>query len=169
MRRTNEEFRAEVFRRKEEIMKKRRKNIKNMLYAAVCMPVFCAVLFVGISLAIAMQPAGGEAPNSNADMHNIVCAVVRAEYEQEGRELGTRESAELAALLERITVYGEVYDQKEQYDSTEKYEIILYDEKGRRKYFYVAEDYVSQSGARFALSRWQYEQISEIISGGETQ
>ena len=30
MRRTNEEFRAEVFRRKEEIMKKRRKNIKNM-------------------------------------------------------------------------------------------------------------------------------------------
>lgn len=170
MRRTNEEFRAEVFRRKDEYLKARNKRIvKSIVTTLVCLPLFCVVTFMSLMLGIAMSPAGSAGPPDKANMEAIVRAEVRGEEELRGRALSEKASAELAALLEEITVYGEVFEHRDQDDATEKYEVVLYDEKGGRAYFHIAEFYVSKSGERFALSRGQYEQFLEIISEGETQ
>ncbi len=172
MRRTNEEFRAEVFRRKEEYVKARnRRIVKSIVATLVCLPLFCVAAFMSIMIAIAMQPAGSAAPNSGADMSLVVRAEVRGEDEPESRALSEKTSAELAALFSEITNTSAQQDINRGENAAGEYEysVVLYDRNGGRGYFYVAESYLSERGEYFRLTSEQYERFLKIISEGETQ
>ena len=85
VRRTDEEFKAEVFRRKELYTAQRDQRRKKMLYNSVFfLPVFLLATFLTVSLSIAMRPAGSADKNAseNSNTKNHVIEIVSGDVKE---------------------------------------------------------------------------------------
>ena len=172
MRRSDEDFCAEVFRRKDVYLKARKKRmVKGALTALICLPLFCAAAFVSLMLAIAMAPAGGAAPPSDAGSAASVSAYVQHAQTLEITELPEQESEAMLSLLSEITrASAQIqYDRGEHGETECEYYVIIRSNGSVREIFYVSREYVSHNGEYFAVTGEQYERFSAFISKGETQ
>ncbi len=159
MKRTNEEFRAEVFRRKEVYLKARKKRIFG---AVLGMPLYFAVAFTALSLAIAMHPAGGlggAAPGGNAG------GDIGGKYEEIKGHSITESDARyehICAFLEGVWARGaeeEEFEWDLKADFTHKFFL-----GAGGKPYYVNKDYIFDGEDTFFITDEEYVQFLDIIN-----
>ncbi|MBQ9746474.1 MAG: hypothetical protein IJW21_06595 [Clostridia bacterium] len=153
--RTNEEFRAEVYRRREEQMSLRRRHFKRAARALMCAPLFFAVAYIGIVLAIAMQPAGSADENASHAGENYTEICIGENDARAERLLALIDSAlcirsdESYAPSDRESAHG---------NAENVYRVTV----GQKTYF-VADGYERTGDNIYILSEDQLEEFLKII------
>ncbi|MBQ8447788.1 MAG: hypothetical protein IJX27_02520 [Clostridia bacterium] len=154
--RTMGEFRAEVYRRKEEVLKRRRARLKKIINTLICLPFAAVVAFMGISLGIAMMPAGADKNASSPTFgEGAESKVARITVEQGS------ESAELLreffSGIEARTPESDYYDYSSDMGKS-GYEVSL----GGEIYF-VCESYIKAKRQYFKITEADFARFLDII------
>ncbi len=165
MRRTNEEFRAEVFRRKEVYLKARKKRIFG---AVLCMPLCLVLVFAGLSFSMGMRGMGSAAPGGDGggNMYKDDPAAGRPTQEYSIAESDTR-YGNICAFLAEVTARGaEDGDFEWDLEKDFIYKLFL---GAHGEAFYVNKAYIFDGENTFSLKAGEYEKLRDIINydGGE--
>ena len=151
--RTNEEFRAEVYRRRNEALARKKAHTRNIISALICLPLGTAIAFIGLSLAIAMTPAGSG--DKNAPSSETLSGVnISAVYVEESD--GYKEALlEFFAEIEARTPQEYPFDVKVQ---GRAYKVHV-----DGKIYFVCESYMGKGGNYFALTADEFAEFLSII------
>ena len=158
--RTNEEFLAEVYRRRDDEMKNRKVRKKRIINALVCLPLCTAVAFIALSLAIAMQPAGSA--DKNANKSEPACPTLNTGAGE--RETELCEDEEKAKALLSLFAKIEVRTPKESgFESTP--EKGCYSVRIGRKLYFVCESYMAVNSKCFEITTEEFTEFLDIMEG----
>ena len=159
--RSTEEFKAEVYRRRDAALKKRearKKAAKRALMTLCCVPLIFAAVTVMLSLAIALQPAGSADKNSNptsSGAGGIIYVNAQTGYREE-----------LAAFFEKITSRRPQESGFKAEEAGEVYDVIIY-EIGSVRSYKICEKYVERDGKIYLITEAEFEEFLEITEKKE--
>lgn len=152
--RTNEEFKAEIYRRKEEKLQKSRVLKKNIISVILCVP-FGVMAFLGLSLATGRQAVGSSVTSAQTSLINTGaekhCIDIR-----ESDEYGE----ELRVFFEKIETRSPEVGISDANMKGQSYKTYI----GYKVYF-VYENYVRTNGQYFAITENEFAEFLNIIKG----
>ena len=178
MRRTNEEFRAEVFRRKELYLRKRKKDIiKTALSLLACLPLFTVAILASVSILIGMMPAGdkmnGEptSPRPEANIDKVVYAQLSYSESESHIYIDGQKALEVSSIIGEVIRQGkkaEVTD-TESFIFKHEYTVTMKDENGLFAYAYISKEYILYRESYYILPEEKYNEISALAGFSVTE
>lgn len=159
---TNEEFLAEVYRRRDEQLRLRRGRRKRALRAALCLPLVFFTAYVGLMLAVALSPAGSADKNSAPMGENTAAGEkYNGLYICKDSVKATR----LLALFDKALCItsNESYAPPNDRESAHGNAEIVYTVIINGKEYLVADGYTRTGGKLYLLTEEQMEEFLKIV------